>query len=114
MPRMKDFLYCSLHNTNDLVRNITLHLTSDKDDGEYRKQILSIFDKEKSYSHLSILDIDAIAINALDEAVERKVIAREMVSNYYIYNLEHLLKDWHSKVVDFHLILRHSSIEEKT
>lgn len=36
LPRMKDFLYCSFNNTNDLGRNITLLMTSDEDDKEYR------------------------------------------------------------------------------
>lgn len=108
VPRMKDFLYCSLNNTHDLGRNITLLMTSDEDDEEYRSQILSIFDEERSYSHVSILDIDSIAINLVKDAIKRKVIASEMLSNYYIYNLEYLLRDWHSTLVDFHLVHRRS------
>ncbi|GFH47101.1 hypothetical protein CTEN210_03576 [Chaetoceros tenuissimus] len=112
IPSMKDFLHCSLNNTKDLGRNITLLMTSDEDDEEYRLKILSIFDKERSYSHISILDIDAIAMNMLEDAIERKVIAQEVVSNYYIYNLEYMLRDWHSKVVDFHLIHRRSTCKK--
>ena len=76
-------------------------MTSDEGDKEYRLQILYIFDKERSYSHISILDIDAFAMNMLEDAVERNVITREIVRNNYIYHLQYMLRDWHSKVVDF-------------
>jgi len=91
------------YQVKGLGRHITLLMTSDEGDKEYRLQMLSIFDKERSYLHISILDIDAFAMNMLEDAVESNVITREIVSNNYIYDLEYMLRDWHSKVVNFSL-----------
>ena len=108
VERMEEYFKCSLDDTEVLGRNITLLMTSDEDDSEYRDEILSLINDDDRYQHVSILDSDKIVKSIMKDAVESNLIAKDMLNNYFVFDVEYLLQDWSSTLMDFHLVRRRS------
>mmetsp|Transcript_226 Transcript_226/g.360 ORF Transcript_226/g.360 Transcript_226/m.360 type:complete len:479 (-) Transcript_226:1591-3027(-) len=100
---MRQYFSCSLKNTETLGRNITLLLTSDEVDKQYRHDIMDLM---KDYPHVSILDVDKIVTHVVREAADHGIISKALVNNYYTYEVENILRDKDSTFVRFHLMRR--------
>ncbi|GFH50097.1 hypothetical protein CTEN210_06573 [Chaetoceros tenuissimus] len=108
VERMEEYFKCSLDDTKSLGRNITLLMTSDENDSEYRKAIMSLIYDDDRYPHVSILDSDKIVKSIMKGAVESHLISKHMLNNYFVFDVEYLLQDWSSTLMDFHLVRRRS------
>ena len=108
VERMAEYFKCSLDDTGSLGRNITLLMTTDEDDSEYREEILSLINDNDRYPHVSILDSDKMVKSIMTNAVESHLISKDMLNNYFVFDVEHLLQDWSSSLMDFHLVRRRS------
>lgn len=108
VERMEEYFQCSLDDTKSLGRNITLLMTSDEDDSEYREEIMSLINDDDRYGHVSILDADKMVKNIMENAIESHLISKDMLNNYFVFDVEYLLQDWYSSFVDHHLVRRRS------
>jgi len=106
VDRMREFLACSLNGTDSLGSNLTILLTSDEEDVEYRHEIIELADR---YRHVSILDADELVKNIVHEAVKNGVIDKGLDNNYYIFEVEQVLRGWENDFVKFHLVRRRSN-----
>ncbi|GFH44417.1 hypothetical protein CTEN210_00891 [Chaetoceros tenuissimus] len=106
VDRMEEYFQCSLDDTESLGRNITLLMTSDEGDSEYREEILSLINDEDRYPHVSILDSDKMVKSIMKDAIESDLISKDMLNNYFVFDVEYLLQDWSSTLMDFHLVRR--------
>lgn len=112
LKRMKEYFQCSLNDTKSLERKITLLMTSDEKDDEYRKEMMALINNSEKYPHVSILDCDKMVKNVMQIAVENQLISKDFLNNYYIFAVEYLLRDWSNSFIDFHMIRRRSNCAE--
>jgi len=106
LERIRKFLECSLNGTEQRGRHFTLLLTSDEYDLDYRQGVL---DMTENFSHVSVLDVDKIVREIIDVAIRDGIINLGLRNNYYIFQVENLLRDsnWgDNDIVQFHMALR--------
>merc|ERR1711862_571258 len=89
--------------------NITLVMISDERDGDYRAEVLGLFN---DLSHVSMLDGDAIADRIVANGAKTNLIAKEMVNNFVTFAVEAILRDSSSGLADFSLTRRRSSCQD--
>ena len=89
LPVIRKYLQCSLNGTEKLGKNMTILLGSDEIDQSYRKQV---FDLAKDYSHVKLLDADQITEQILKNAISNGLIDEGFENNFYIYELEKVLR----------------------
>jgi hypothetical protein len=106
VERMHQYFACSLKRTETLGRNITMLLTTDEDDIKYRQAIIELI---KEYPHVSILDADEIVRKVVKEAADNGIISQAFQNNYYIFEIENILRDWDYSFFKFHLVRRRST-----
>jgi hypothetical protein len=106
VERMRQYLNCSLNKTELLGRNITMLMTTDEDDSQYRQSIMALIE---DYPHVSILDADQIVRTVVKEAAENGIIRKAFENNYYIFEVESILRDWGNTFFKFHLVRRRST-----
>lgn len=106
VERMRQYLNCSLNETEFLGRNITMLMTTDEDDLQYRQSIMALIE---DYPHVSILDADQIVRTVVKEAAENGIISKALENNYYIFEVESILRDWGNTFFKFHLVRRRST-----
>ena len=109
LEALRQYLACSLNGTESLGRNITLLMTTDEKDVGYRRDVLEI---ARDYTHVSILDADEIVLNTVTEAIRDGVINAELHNNFYIFEIEEVLRNVDSNFVQFHLIRRRSKCKD--
>ena len=80
----------------------------DEDDNEYREDIMSLINDDNRYGHVSILDADKMVKNMVENAMESHLISKDMLNNYFVFDVEYLLQNWYSSFVDHHLVRRRS------
>lgn len=102
---IRQYFACSLENTDTLGRNITLLMTSDDDNVQYRQSIMNLI---KDYPHVSILDADEIAWKVVTEAANDGIISKALQNNYYIFEVESILRDRDNTFCKFYLQRRRS------
>lgn len=103
---MRQYFACSLEKTETLGRNITLLMTSDEDDVQYRQSIIELI---KDYPHVSMLDADDIAWKLVREAADDGIVSKALENNYYIFQMESILRDRRDdSFVKFRLVRRRS------
>lgn len=106
LETMHKYFACSFNGTENFARNITLLLTSDEDNNEYRQGIFGLIE---DYPHVTILDIDDIVKKVvLREAIDEGLIKRGLENNYVVYEVESILRDWRQSFVKFHMVQRRS------
>ena len=108
LERIKEYFQCSLQGTENLNRKLTLLFTSDEKDVNYRQQIMSMINDGSKYPHVSILDADKMVKSIMGNALENNTIPETMNNNYFMYDIEYLLQDWSSELMDFHMVRRRS------
>jgi hypothetical protein len=106
VERMREYLNCSLNETEFLGRNITMLMTTDEDDSQYRQSIMALIE---DYPHVSILDADQIVRTVVKEAAENGIISKALENNYFIFEVESILRDWGNTFFKFHLVRRRST-----
>jgi hypothetical protein len=89
LPVLRNFLKCSLNGTEQLGKNITILLGSDEIDQSYRKRVL---DLSKDYSYVKIVDADKITKHVLENALKSGFIHERFRNNFYIYELQKVLR----------------------
>jgi hypothetical protein len=89
LPVIRKYLQCSLNGTEKLGKNMTILLGSDEIDQSYRKQV---FDMAKDYSHVKLLDADQITEQILKNAISNGFLDEGFENNFYIYELEKVLR----------------------
>jgi hypothetical protein len=65
---MRENFECSFNGTNNLGYNLTLLLTSDEKDTDYRKSIIELAD---DYNHVAIMDADKMVKTVIREAMRK-------------------------------------------
>jgi hypothetical protein len=103
---MRRYFACSLENTETLGRNITMLMTTDEDDMSYRQSIMELIE---DYPHVSILDADEIVRKVVREAADNGIISKALDNNYYVFEVESVLRDWENTFFKFHLVRRRST-----
>ena len=107
---LRQYLACSLNGTESLGRNITLLMTTDETDVDYRRDVLEI---ASDYPHVRILDVDDIVLNIVTEAIRNGVIDAGLHNDFYIYQIEDILRSWDTtSFVQFHLERRRSNCKD--
>ena len=105
VKRMKEYLSCSLENT-DLIGNITLLMTSDEENKWYRKEILGLAD---AYDHVNILDVDDLIWQIANQAMMDGVIHDYHLNNYFVYEIGDMFRTWSTDgLIKFYLVRRRS------
>jgi hypothetical protein len=89
LPALRKFLKCSLNGTEHFGKNITILMGSDEIDPSYRKRVL---DLSKDYSYVKILDADKITEHVLENAIKSGFIHEGFKNNFYIYELQKVLR----------------------
>mmetsp|Transcript_8187 Transcript_8187/g.15405 ORF Transcript_8187/g.15405 Transcript_8187/m.15405 type:complete len:460 (-) Transcript_8187:330-1709(-) len=109
VKRMRQYFACSLNMTETLGRNITMLLTTDENNVNYRKSVMDLINE---YAHVSILDADMIVRIVVKEAANNGIISKAMENNYYIFEVESILRDWRFQLFKFHLVRRRSTCKD--
>ena len=89
LPVIREYLQCSLNGTEKLGKNVTILMGSDEIDQSYRKRVL---DLAKDYSHVKLLDADQITEQILKAAISNGFLDEGFENNFYIYELEKVLR----------------------
>jgi hypothetical protein len=108
LERISNYLSCSFNSTESRGRNFTLLLTTDEQDTIYRNGVL---DMARDYPHVSILDADNMVKRVVNEAVTNGIIQEGLDNNYFIFDVENMLRDtnWGDKdFVKFFMVFRKS------
>ena len=89
-----EFLECSLKGTKEHIHNtktdITILLGSDEQDTTYRQSIIDLVDNH--FPHVSIIDVDQLTAQVVQGGIESGLIDEGFVNNYYIYELQKVLR----------------------
>jgi len=108
LERISNYLSCSFNGTESRGRNFTLLLTTDEQDTIYRNGVL---DMARDYPHVSILDADNMVKKVVNEAVTNGIIQEGLDNNYFIFDVENMLRNtkWGDKdFVKFFMVFRKS------
>lgn len=81
---VKEVLACSLSNTEEMG-NITILLKSDEKNEQYREDVKNL---QNDYSHVTFLDMDYLARQVVNEAVESGELHWMYNNNYFIFGIE--------------------------
>lgn len=84
VAKVKEYLSCSLKNTEE-KGHLTLLLESDEQDDTYRQTIL---DLANDYENVTMLDVDKITSEVIKEAVEVGKLHSRFDNNYFEYDIE--------------------------
>lgn len=87
IAKVKEFLSCSLKNTEE-KGHLTILLVSDEKDDQYRQDIL---DLANDYSHVTMMDLDKLNVRAIDEAVQSGELDASLQNNYFEFDVERRL-----------------------
>mmetsp|Transcript_13638 Transcript_13638/g.25656 ORF Transcript_13638/g.25656 Transcript_13638/m.25656 type:complete len:453 (+) Transcript_13638:240-1598(+) len=109
VEKMHEYFACSLNRTETLGKNITMLLTSDEDDIKYRQSIMELI---KEYPHVTMLDADDMVWKVVREAADNGIISETLQNNYYVYEVESILRDWDNTFFKFHLVRRRTACKE--
>uniref|UniRef100_A0A7S1UMQ9 Uncharacterized protein n=1 Tax=Grammatophora oceanica TaxID=210454 RepID=A0A7S1UMQ9_9STRA len=82
IPKMRDFLTCTLEGTEELGRNITLLLASDEEDFNYREDLRKLL---RPFPHVSMLDLDKIIWESIEDEIEKGRLHEGLRSSYYVF-----------------------------
>jgi len=93
--KVRTYLSCSLQNT-EAKGQLGLLLTSDEQDDNYRQDIL---DLANDYSHITMIDLDKMITQVIEEAVENGELDPSVQNNYFEYDIEGSLDEFYK----FHL-----------
>ncbi len=105
VERIREYLSCSLNNT-EIFGNLTLLMTSDEEDDHYRQSIKTL---ASDFEHVTILDVDEMIWETVDEAVGRGELSKDHHNNYFVYEIGNMLRTWKTDgLVKFYLVRRRS------
>ena len=103
---MREYLSCSLKDT-EFIGNITLLLMSDEQEEPYRRAIQDLAD---DYDYVTIVDIDRLIWQMLDEAIANGELGLHEYhrNNYFVFEIGSVLRTWRSTegLVKFQLVRR--------
>jgi hypothetical protein len=85
----QDFMECSLNGTESTGKHITFLIGSDEKDDAYRQNVLKLSNR---FSHVSMLDADKLAAQVIKEAANNGLLDKELVNNFYLYELQRVLR----------------------
>jgi hypothetical protein len=86
---LQDFMECSLNGTESTGTHITFLIGSDEKDDAYRQNVLKLSNR---FSHVSMLDADKLAAQVIKEAANNGLLDKELVDNFYLYELQRVLR----------------------
>ena len=109
IDRMRDYFACSLNGTEKLGSNLTMLFTSDEVDKGYRRGIM---EQIGEYRHVSIIDADELVEKVVREAIRNGVVDADWDNNYFIFEVESILRDWSNEMLKFHLVRRRSTCND--
>lgn len=66
----------------------------------------------KEYPHVTMLDADDMVWKVVREAAENGIISETLQNNYYVYEVESILRDWDNTFFKFHLVRRRTACKE--
>jgi len=86
---LQDFMECSLNGTEIVGKPITFLMGSDEKDDTYRQNVI---DLANNFSHVSMLDADKLTRQVIREAVSNGLVNEKIENNFYVYELQKVLR----------------------
>jgi hypothetical protein len=87
LAKLRSYLNCSLHGSSQVLGNITLLLGTDEQDANYLRDLQQLFTIEFPHVRL-VMNLNDLAWRYVREAVERGILPKRFLNNYYIFRLE--------------------------
>lgn len=109
IDKVKEYLYCSLGGMKGQKANVTLVMISDERDSTYRNEVMGLISE---FSHMTMLDGDAIVESIVAEAANTGLIVKEMVNNYVTFAIEAILRDTSFGLAEFLLVRRRKTCRD--
>jgi hypothetical protein len=89
LAKLRSYLDCSLHGSQ-VLGNITLLLGTDEQDPKYLGALQLML--EEGFPHVRLLNLNRLAWAYVRDSVERGVIPKRFLNNFYVFRLEDRLR----------------------
>jgi hypothetical protein len=94
LPKIKDFILCSLKDT-DSFGKLTILVASDERDPNYRREVKSII--EDNFNHTVALDVDDIVQTKINQAIQKHQLPEYLKNNnFFLFKVGQSLQ-WRSR-----------------